>query len=584
MIMNDDLKLWLEENHIKYSTRADLLFIKGWGTAIIQDMEKREHLFAKNKDGEMVFDCCENYDFMRQDNIFYVVFKFGIRWYYVDIREENMPFHVLKYVGQPYEAVMKCDYYPLGIHTGYELLNGSGLIKNWVAKAKHCGYKGIGVCDRNTLASSIELQMQVEAGGISHCFGYSLTVSVAGEKIGGKVYVSSDEGWLNLLNIQKIINVDRRDSMIELTQLLSCASGNCFVFDKWSGQFLADNEDVLAQFIDAFDGWVYFQVDTTEYRADRIDRRLLNSLKVYFDNFYIREDEKGIRYKHNLRPVLIQDVYYIDKDDHKNKVLLNKVDKKTSHEVSYGQYMKNLDELYAEFRGLFSEKYSDEVFFDMCASTADIAESCHAKYDLSENYAPRYDMTEMEKLKYGNVRTMFNELIEEGFQRLVPKDKEEIYRKQLEYEKYVIESTDNIDYYLIVWDEVNWAKTHGIAVGVGRGSAGGCLISFLMGITNIDPLYWGLIFERFLLPERAGLAPREVTKVIDGTIRAKEYIELTMENGRAYRFDRDAKFMVNREGREMTVYADELEEGDDIIFDNRDMLFTLDELGEQVNV
>ena len=99
--MNDDLKQWLEDNRITYSTRNDLLFVKGWGTAIIQDMEKRDHLFVKAKNGEMEFDCCENYDFMKKDNIFFVVFKFGERWYYIDIRDEKKSFHVLKHIGLP---------------------------------------------------------------------------------------------------------------------------------------------------------------------------------------------------------------------------------------------------------------------------------------------------------------------------------------------------------------------------------------------------------------------------------------------------------------------------------------------------
>ena len=577
--MNDDLKQWLEDNRITYSTRNDLLFVKGWGTAIIQDMEKRDHLFVKAKNGEMEFDCCENYDFMKKDNIFFVVFKFGERWYYIDIRDEKKSFHVLKHIGLPVVTDMQCEYYPLGIHTGYELLNGSGLMKTWVAKAKHCGYKGIGVCDRNTLASSMELQLQTASGGISHCFGYSLTVLVGGDRVGAKIYVSTDEGWANLLNIQKVVNVEHEDKMIELTELLSFASGNCIVFDKWSGGWLVDNGDVVDQFIEAFDGWVYFQVDTSEYRANRIDEQLLMSQKAYFDHYYIKDKGNGdIVYRKNLRPVLIQDVYYVDKDDYKNKIRLNKIDIGPAQDIVYCQYMKNLDELYVEFRAVFSDKYSEDVFIDMCASTADIAESCHAKYDLTENYAPRYDLTEMEKLRYGNAHNMFNEIIEEGFKRLVPEGQEETYRKQLEYEKYVIESTDNIDYYLIVWDEVNWAKTHDIAVGVGRGSAGGCLISFLMGITNIDPIRWGLIFERFLLPERAGLAPRDVTKMAKDKVRSKEYVELELENGRTYRFDRDAQFMVNRDGKEIKVYADELEEDDDIIFDNRDLLFTLNEI------
>ena len=95
-----------------------------------------------------------------------------------------------------------------------------------------------------------------------------------------------------------------------------------------------------------------------------------------------------------------------------------------------------------------------------------------------------------------------------------------------------------------------------------------------MGITQIDPIKYQLIFERFLLPERAGLEPKKLTKICPD-IESSDYVEITLDNGKTYKFDRDAEFLINRNGEEITIYADELEEDDDIIFDNRDLLFTL---------
>jgi len=172
---------------------------------------------------------------------------------------------------------------------------------------------------------------------------------------------------------------------------------------------------------------------------------------------------------------------------------------------------------------------------------------------------------------------MFNELIEEGFKRLVPKGKEKEYRERLEYEKYVIESTDNVDYYLVTWDEINWARRSGIAVGVGRGSAGGCLLSYLLGITQIDPMPYSLLFERFLLPERGGLEPADVT-IIGNDLSRKDYVEIEFEDGKKLCFASDAEFLVNRDGKEVTVLADELTPDDDVIFDRKDELFTIPEL------
>lgn len=149
----------------------------------------------------------------------------------------------------------------------------------------------------------------------------------------------------------------------------------------------------------------------------------------------------------------------------------------------------------------------------------------------------------------------------------------------MEYEKYIIESTNNVDYLLVQYDTCNWSRRNNILVGCGRGSAAGSLLLYLLGITLIDPLRYDLIFERFLLPERAGLYPSSTT-IIGEDIDSSDYVEVTLGNGKTLKIDRDAQLYVRRDGEEepITIYADEIEEGDDILFDNKDELFTIDEL------
>lgn len=565
------LDKWLDNHHITYSLRKDIVVIPGFGRCLIQ--EDYEHIFKLNKDGDAIFNPIENVAYLKADDIKYIVFPFGLRWYYVCVNDEmdTCQFNILRYVGNPKKFIHECDFYPMGVHTGYELLNGSGALKDWCTKAKFLGYKGIAVADRNTMAASLDLQQSANAAGLKYCFGYSLTVRIGSAKVGVIVYSMTQQGFRNMLRIQKSIAVDNIDTKeIDLITLLNLAEGNALVFDKWSGSWLVSNKGVLQDFIDAFDGWVFFQVDTTEYRADRIDSAVLQSIKDFFDNFYLGDTE----YYGNIRPILIQDAYYLDKEDWRTKIILNKIDTGAAHNQSKSQYLKTIDELYDEFRTLFSEKYDDEVFYDMCESTADIMENSSAAYNLEDNYAPKYDMTPEEKRKYGDTLTMFRQLIEEGFKRLVPDGEEERYRERVEYEKYVIESTDNVDYFLIQRDELNWAQQNGILTGIGRGSAGGCLLLYLMGITFIDPLKYDLIFERFLLPERAGLAPEKVTVMADD-IASSDYVELQLDDGGIIKMDKDAELVVLRDGEVTVVYADELQEGDDIQFDNRDLLFTL---------
>lgn len=571
----DELKQWLDDHMIEGKIIRDVVTIPGFGRFLFQDMSKREHLFKQNKDtGDFEFDCVEVPKYLISDDIFYVIVKFGNEFYYTDVRKD-FKLNPLRHVGdrKEHEESYKHPYVNLGVHTPYELLNGSGPITEWVKTAKWMGHRSIGICDRNTMAATLQLQKEAKAAGIGYVFGYSLTMCFGADvEVGAKIYVSTQKGFRNLLRIQKAINVDREDGKIDYLEVLNRADGNVIVFDKWSGDWMAQNTNLLKDFCDAFGGWVFFQVDMSEYRADRIDSMLLDSQKAYFDTFY-----NNGKWKLGIEPVLIEDCYYIDSDEWMNKVILNKIDTGVTHELSDQQYYKDTTQLYDEFCALFSEKYPDEVFDLMCQNTVIIAGESDAAYDLDENYAPRYDLTEEEKEKYGDSYNMFNELIEEGFKRLVPKGKEKEYRERLEYEKYVIESTDNVDYYLVTWDEINWARRSGIAVGVGRGSAGGCLLSYLLGITQIDPMPYSLLFERFLLPERGGLEPADVT-VIGNDLSRKDYVEIEFEDGKKLCFASDAEFLVNRDGKEVTVLANELTTNDDVIFDRKDELFTIPEL------
>ncbi len=573
----EELIQWLDANHIEYNIKKDVVFVKGWGKALFQDMTNREHIFKKDDDGHTVFNCIENIEFLLADEIYYVIFQFGDRFFYQDIRDSKPNFQILKYIGKIKPGVIDCEYYPLGIHTGYELLNGSGSLENWCQKAAFLGYEGLGISDRCTMAATLDLQREATKIGLKYTFGYQLTVATGNSHFDAKIYSNTQRGFENMLRIQKAVCVDREDGTIDYIDLLNHAEGNCLVFDKMSSDWLVSNESKIPEIMDAFDDFVYFQVDTTEYRANMIDEPLLFSLKKYFDHFYIGQTGEVIRYKHNLRPILIQDVYYIDADDYMNKIILNKVDKGAAHNQSYKQYMKTLDELYDEFRNIFSEKYSDDVFYDMCESTAEIVENSEAAYDLTENYMPEYIMTNDERVRFKNNHDMFLSLLEEGFERLVPKGQEEVYRQRLEYEVYILEQTENIDYCNVQYDSVSWANKNGIMTGVGRGSAGGSLVLYLLGITLIDPIQYGLIFERFLIPERAGLEPSDTT-IIAQDITSKEYIELEMEDGKTYKFDKDAEFHVKRGEEIINVYADELLPDDDIIFDNRDLKYTLAEV------
>ncbi len=565
---------WLEANKIQYSVvDSDVIEIPGFGKAFFQDTEKASYnsIFRKNKDGELVFNSMEDPEVLIKEGINYIVFRFGNNFYYYDLYKE-FSLNILKYVGKRTNPLSNVEFVNLGIHTPYELLNGSFMPNMWVKKAKYLGHKALGICDMNTMAACFTLQKECEANGMVPVFGYSMIVEDEDEKFGCKVYVQTQKGYRNLLRIQKAIMVDNvANKTISLDELLKRGDGNVLVMDKYTPQYMKAHLDVVRQLSNVFHN-IFYQIDLSEYKAERIDIRVLRATKQYFTEMY--GDNRF------PRPVLISDCYYLDRDDAKNKIILNKIAEGAAHEQSNDQYFKDIDEHFSMFQQSFGENWDVEAMFgECCANTVKIANGSKARMDVTRNYMPKYDMTPEEKGKYGTTHNMFNQLLEKGLKRLAPKDKMEQYRKQMEYEKYIIESTDNVDYLLVQYDACNWARSNNILVGCGRGSAAGSLILYLLGITLIDPIKYDLIFERFLLPERAGLYPSDTT-VIGEDVESSDYVQITLENGKTINVDKDAELMVKREGEEqpIKVYADELQKNDDILFDNKDQLFTLNEL------
>lgn len=363
--------------------------------------------------------------------------------------------------------------------------------------------------------------------------------------------------------------VDREDGRIDMESLAAHGCGNVLVLGVLAAEWMTQNRPAIGRLREAFEA-VYYQIDPTEFKADRIDIQRLESMRRYFHEFC-----RGGAFE--VEPVLIPECYYIDRADARSKIILNKIATGAAHEQSDEQYLRSAGELLDKLRPLFDPARwdVDELFRRMCRHTVVIAEGVEAAYRTDTVFMPRYDMTPDEKTKYGDTHTMFLSLLEEGFSKLVPAGKEAEYRERLDKEIYILESTDNVDYLLVQYDTVNWARRNGILVGCGRGSAGGCLALYLLGITLIDPVKYGLLFERFLLPERAGLYEARTTRIV-GRIDSQDSYRLGLENGREILLDRDARLMVRRGEKILEVYADELREQDDILFDNRDLLFEID--------
>ncbi|MFO3725619.1 MAG: PHP domain-containing protein [Alistipes sp.] len=565
----NELHEWLKAHRIAYRPiDREVVEIEGLGKLFLADLSGVESIF-RVRGAEVEFNLMEHPEVLLSEGIEYVVFPFGDNWYYYSLRE-GFALNILKYVGRRVPCKRKTPFVNLGVHTPYELLNASGDVSQWVRKAAWMGHTALGICDRNTMGATLALQKACDKAGIRPVIGYTCTLAHESEKVEVKIYCQSQRGLRNLLRIQKAVMVDAADATIPLPELLRRGEGNVLVFGKLSPCWMENNLHAVKALRETFDK-VFYQVDLSEYKAERLDAEVLKATAHFFHTFYDERNDSFL-----VEPILITDCYYPDKDDARTKTVLNKIATGAAHAQSDDQYFKDIDEHYTAVRALFDgERWNTDALFErMCRHTVEIAEGAEARYQTERNYMPRYDMTAEERQRYGDTHTMFLSLLEEGFSKLVPAEQKDKYRKRLDKEIYILESTDNIDYMLVQYDTVNWARRNGILVGCGRGSAGGCLALYLLGITLIDPIRYNLLFERFLLPERAGLYPAKATKLV-GTIASTSYVKLCLSNGQTVLFDRDARLAVRRGEKQIEVYADELREGDDILFDNRDLLFEI---------
>lgn len=572
----EELKNWLNANKIAFKQIDDeVVEIEGLGSMFLADLSGVQSIF-KGQEGNLQFNLMESPEVLIEEGICYAAFRFGRNYCYYDLREK-FRFNILKYIGQRQVPQMNVEFVNLGIHTPYELLNGSGDLALWVRKVRYLDQKAIGICDRNTMAATLNLQKECAKAGIRHIFGYSFTLEHLDEKVDMKVYCQSQQGLRNLLRIQKEIMVDSDTQTITLPGLLSHAEGNILVLGQLSVYWMQQNPHFVALLEKAFDK-VYYQFDVTEYKAERIDVEVLKAAQFFFNNFYIPEADSFL-----IEPVLICDNYYLDKDDARSKIILNKIACGAAHEQSDEQYFKDTDELYAMFRAIFDEtKWNVEALFRrMCRHTVEIAEKAVARFETGKMYMPQYIMRPDEIAKYGTRHNMFIQLLAEGLVAKIPVREHARYQERLAEEIYIIESTNNVDYFLIQWDMVQEARRRNITIGIGRGSAGGSLVSYLLGIISIDPLQYDLIFSRFLVPERCGLNWIDEISIIGEDIRINPgdiYVEVNL-NGHICHFYKDAEFTIKRDGKLMKVYADQLQSGDDILLDNRDLIWTLNEIG-----
>ena len=411
----------------------------------------------------------------------------------------------------------------LHVHTEYSLLDGSNKIKEYVARVKELGMDSAAITDHGAMYGVIDFYKEAKAQGIKPIIGCE--VYVAPNSRFDKETTGGEDRYYHL-----VLLAENNQGYQNLVKIVSDGYTEGFYYrPRVDREILAKYHEGIIATSACLAGEVQRCIQKGMYEeACDAARRYENIFGK--GNFFLELQDHGIPEQKMVNQALLRmsrelgielvatnDVHYTYAEDVKphDILLCLQTGKRLADEdrMRYegGQYFVKSPE---EMERLFP--YAKQAL----ENTQKIADRCNVEIEFGVTKLPKYDVPE----GYTSWEYL-NKLCREGFAGRYPDD-DGTLRKQLEYELSIIQKMGYVDYFLIVWDFIKYARDHGIAVGPGRGSAAGSLVSYTLGITNIDPAKYQLLFERFLNPERVSMPDIDVDfcferrqEVIDYVVR-----------------------------------------------------------------
>ena len=395
----------------------------------------------------------------------------------------------------------------LHVHTEYSLLDGSNKIKEYVSRVKELGMNSAAITDHGVMYGVIDFYKAARAAGIKPVLGCEVYVA-PGSRFDRELSHGDDryyhlvllaennQGYQNLMKIvskgfvegyyyKPRVDMEVLETYHEgIIALSACLAGEV---QRYLVRGLYEEAKETACKYEKCFGKGNFFLELQDHGIP--DQKTVNA------GLMRMSEETGIEL------VATNDVHYTYAEDAEphDILLCLQTGKKLSDEnrMRYegGQYFVKSEE---EMRALFP--YAAQAI----DNTQKIADRCNVEIEFGVTKLPHFDVPE----GYDSW-TYLNKLCHEGLVRRYPDKHEELLPK-LDYELSVIQKMGYVDYFLIVWDFIKYAKDHGIAVGPGRGSAAGSIVSYCLGITTIDPIHYQLLFERFLNPERVSMPDIDV--------------------------------------------------------------------------
>lgn len=395
----------------------------------------------------------------------------------------------------------------LHIHSEFSLLDGANRIKDLPVRAKELGMDSIAITDHGVMFGAIDFYKACKKEGVKPIIGCEVYVAPRSRTdkqpgIDNHYYhlillAKNNEGYKNLSKLVSLSFVDGyyykpridREILEKYHEGLICLSA-CLAGEVNQALLIGQNE-----------------------KAEQV---ALWHKKVFGDDYYIEIQNNGIKEQVLANQKLVQlarkldiplvatnDAHYLKREDAYNHEVLLCI--QTGKRMSDEDRMKfDTDELYVKSPEEMAEYF--KAFPDAIENTVKIAEQCNVEFEFGHTILPNYDVPP----EYPTHYDFLKELCDKGLKKRYGENLSEEIQQRAEYELSIIKKMGYVDYYLIVWDFIHYAKINGIPVGPGRGSGAGSILAYAIEITDIDPIKYGLLFERFLNPERISMPDFDV--------------------------------------------------------------------------
>lgn len=399
------------------------------------------------------------------------------------------------------------EFVHLHVHSEFSLLDGANRIKDLPVRAKELGMDSIAITDHGVMFGTIDFYKACKANGVKPIIGCEVYVAPRTRfdkepNIDNKYYhlillAKNNEGYKNLAKLVSLGFVDgyyykpRIDKEIleKYHEGLICCSA-CLggeVAQNILKDDLEKAEEVALWHKNIFGEDYYLEVQSNSMRSQIMVNQKLVELSRKLD----------------IPLVATNDAHYLKKEDSYNHEVLLCI--QTGKRMTDSDRMKfETDDFYIKSPEEMKDYFKNLP--EAIENTVKIAEKCNVDFEFGHTILPNYDVPEEFETHYDYLK----KLCDDGLIKRYGKNPSKEILEREEYELSVIKRMGYVDYFLIVWDYINYAKSEGIPVGPGRGSGAGSIVAYAIGITDIDPIKYNLIFERFLNPERVSMPDFDV--------------------------------------------------------------------------